>query len=208
MVDWLRRRRRSSDASEERETVSAPPAVEQRAPGVAEVLEGAGPGRTHSVLDLGAATDSSLQVYSRFARRIRFADLFADTTTREGRARALRALPAQPDEPYDLVFAWDILDRLFPEERPRLVQRLAEITAPGARLHVVIDASESSGVRPHRFALLDTGRVQCESVGPARPARRPLLPAEVERLLDPFQVVRAFTLKGGFREYVAVRSKG
>ena len=44
-----------------------------------------------------------------------------------------------------------------------------------------------------------------EPAGAPRPARSPLLPAEVERLLAPFHVVRAFTLKGGLREYLGVR---
>jgi hypothetical protein len=35
-----------------------------------------------------------------------------------------------------------------------------------------------------------------------------MLPAQVERTLAPFKVVRAFTLKGGLREYMAVRPEG
>jgi hypothetical protein len=37
------------------------------------------------------------------------------------------------------------------------------------------------------------------------PARDPLLPAQVERLLAPFEVAHAFTLKSRLREYVVVR---
>ena len=37
--------------------------------------------------------------------------------------------------------AQDILDRLDPDERLALVDRLVELTAPGARLYAVIDAS-------------------------------------------------------------------
>jgi hypothetical protein len=32
-----------------------------------------------------------------------------------------------------------------------------------------------------------------------------LLPAQVEKLLEPFDVVRAFTLRTGMREYMAVK---
>jgi hypothetical protein len=47
--------------------------------------------------------------------------------------------------------------------------------------------------------------MRCEATGPARSTPPRLLPAQVERVLAPFKVVRAFTLKGGLREYVAVR---
>ncbi|HUF76400.1 MAG TPA: hypothetical protein VMM35_08980, partial [Longimicrobiales bacterium] len=138
------------------------------------------------------------------ARRIRFADLLA-AASQGGWAGALSDMPAQPDRPYDLVFAWDILDRLAPEERPRLVARLAELTSRDARLYVTVDASGRSTTEPLRFSVVDVDRLRYESAGPSRPSRSPLLPAEVERLLAPFQVVRAFTLKGGLREYVGVR---
>ena len=67
------------------------------------------------------------------------------------------------------------------------------------------DTSERKALQPYRFTLLDVGRVRSEAIGPARPAQPPLLPAGVERMLAPFQVVSGFTLKVGVREYYAVR---
>ena len=113
-------------------------------------------------------------------------------------------MPDRPT-PYDLVFAWDILDRITPEERRRLLARVTQVSAPNARMFVGVDASGSPMAQPLKYTLLDVDRLRCEPTGPARPARPPLLPAEVEKLLAPFHVVRAFTLKGGLREYVAVR---
>jgi hypothetical protein len=156
------------------------------------------------VLDLGPAAGPSLEVYGRFARWIRFADLL-DAASHGGWAAALGDLPPHPERPYDLVFAWDILDRIFPEERPRLIARLAELSAPRARMYVAVDASGRSAVQPLGFRLLDVDSVGYEPTGPPRPPLPPLLPAEVERLLSPFRVSRAFTVKGGLREYVAVR---
>jgi len=204
-VDWLRRTHRASDPATAAPAEVLPEPVERPTPGVAALLEGVSEDRSHAVLDLGPASAASLRVYSRFARRIRFADLLTPAMSPEGCAEALEDVPAQPDRPYDLVFAWDVLDRLFPEERPRLVKRLAELGSADARLHVVTEASGRSAVHPLRFSLLDVDRMRHEVTGPARPTRRQLLPAELERLLAPFQVVHAFTLKGGLREYVAIR---
>jgi hypothetical protein len=206
-VDWLRRIRgpplREAAATAPEETVRA--SIERAAPGVAALFAGVREDGSHAVLDLGAAAETTLGLYSGFARRIRFADLLTDPPHGEAWAAELRALPRHPDQPYDLVLAWNLLDYLAPEERPPLVERLTQLTASGARLYVLVDASGEPNTHPLRFNLLGVDRVGQQVVGPPRPAQPQLLPAEVERLLAPFQVVHAFTLRLGLREYVAVR---
>lgn len=212
-MDWLRRIREllspSGGATEQAEagTESDPGSrgVERAAPGVAALLEAIDERDDHAVLDLGPATGSSLEIYNRYAGRVRFADLLADRAE-HGLADALRSLPEQPDRPYDMVFAWDTFDRLRPGERSLLVSRLEEVTAPDARLHLVIDTSEDTERSPpRRFTLLSLDRVRAEPAGPERLRHDRLLPADVEEMLAPFRVVRGFTLKGGMREYVAAR---
>jgi len=199
-VDWLRRIRRTSSPEE---TVQAP--IERAAPGVAALFAGLSEDGSHAVLDFGAAAETNLRLYSRFARRIRFADLLTDPPHGDAWAAALRALPPHPDQPYDIVLVWNLLDRLAPEERPPLVERLTRLTASGARLYVVVDASSEPNTQPFRFTLLDVDRVSQQAVGPPHPPQPQLLPAEVERLLEPFRVVRGFTLRHGLREYLAIR---
>lgn len=179
--------------------------TERRVPGVAALLSDIRWDEGHAVLDLGSATGSSLDVYQQFAERIRFADLLTERD-REALGPALDRLVSRPDPPYDLVFAWDALDRLRPRERERFVEAMEEITTPDARLHLVVDATERRGRSPRqRFGLVGVDRVQCEPAGSTTPERDPLLPARVEDLLAPFEVVRGFTLRGGLREYVAAR---
>lgn len=206
-MDWLRRRRRTPPqeviAPKPGEVIPAP--RERAAPGVAAIFAGLRRDRRHAVLDLGAAAENSLRLYSGFARWVRFADLLTDPPHGAGLAEALRTLPPLPQQPYDLVLAWNLLDRLAPAERPHLIRRLDELTAPGARLSVVVDASGKSTAHPLRFSLLDLDRVSQEATGPPEPAWPQLLPAEVGRILEPFEVVRAFTVRLGFREYVAVK---
>jgi len=203
-VDWLTRVGPPTTGSD----VRAPEArkgEERSTRGVAALLDGVHEDRSHSVLDLGTAAGSSLQLYGRFAQRVRFADILSHVPSIHGGPNLVDALPPQPEAPYDLLFAWDILDCLFPYERPRLIQRLAEISSIDARLHVIVDTSDSEIRQALRFTLLASGRMLCEPTGANQPSRGRMLPAEVEKILLPFQVVRAFTLKGGLREYVAVR---
>lgn len=207
-MDWLRRIGRAPPPDDAAADEAEPQPVEGAAPGVAALLAEVSQDRSHAVLDLGPAADVSLRVYSRFARWVRFADLLGEAwwPGAEGPSPGvLRTVPPRLERPYDLVFAWDILDRLYPDERPRLVEWLADITDPELRLHVVVRASTSAMAHPLRFALVDVDRIRYEPVSKARVAPSSLLPAEVARLLEPLRVVHAFTLKTGFREYVAVR---
>jgi hypothetical protein len=114
-------------------------------------------------------------------------------------------LPPPSGGLYDLVLAWNLLDRLTPEEHGTLMDRLTELTSPQGRLYVLVDTSEESLAPPLRFELLDRSRVAHYPAGPPTGTRPPLLPAEVERILSPFRVEHAFTLRKGLREYVAVR---
>ena len=206
-MDWLRRTGHPSPTEAHAAAVAQPEPIEGAAPGVAALLNGICEDRSHAVLDLGPAGDHSLRLYSRFARWIRFADLLGEPWRQaEGSAAGpLKTMLPQLERRYDLVFAWDILDRLFPDDRPHLMEWLADGTAPDARLHALMRASEHAIMSPLRFTLLDIDRIRYESTGTARLPPSRLLPADVAKVLMPFQVVHAFTLKTGFREYVAVR---
>lgn len=207
-MGWLRRGDRSqrpSDegADEESDGPFGEP-VERAAPGVAALLDEIGEEGPRAVLDLGPAVPSNLQLYGRYASRIRFVDLL-EVRWERGLPSALGGIPEQPDRPYDLIFAWDTLDRLYPPERPRLMERLIDVSAPDARLHAVFRASDSATTPPLRFVMLDVDRIRCEPAGPPRSPGPRLLPTEVEELLGPFEVIRGFTLRGQLREYVAAR---
>lgn len=207
---WLRRGRSFSPGGlGPVESEDEPRGRERRAtPGVQELFSALKEDGSHVVLDLGPATAGHLRVYRRFARQIRFAGLLPSPPHGADWTAVLRSLPGHPDRPYDVVLLWDLLDWLYPRERSPLVARLAELTAAGARLFAVVDASREAVAPPVRFDLVDVSTVAFERVGPPRAVRHQLLPAEMERLLEPFQVARAFTLRVGVREYVAVKGTG
>ena len=171
-------------------------------PGVTALLEGTGGRRSNlSVLDLALATDAALRVYSKIARWVRFAGIFNEL---ECDTRALARLTDTPEPPYDLVLAWDLFDRVWPHERPSLSLHLARACAPNARLHMLVSVSEAEPSQPFRYTLWDEGHMRCEPLPFPRRSRPCLQPAEVERLLAPFQVARGFALRGNLREYIAI----
>jgi hypothetical protein len=209
-VAWLGRTRAhkeppASTVNGEAEGASSGTPVERTSPGLAALFERLSRDGRHAILDLGAAGSEHLSIFSPFARRIRFAGLLPRPPECEAWAAALRRLPSNEEQPYDVVLAWDVLDRLDPGERPAVIERLAEITAPDARLYAVVDASGAATAHPVRFTLRSPDRVVQVPVGRTETAHPQLLPAHVERTLKPFEVQHAFTLRQGLREYVAAK---
>jgi hypothetical protein len=208
-VGWLRRTGPPAPAAagdvEPREE-AGPSEVERSAPGIAALFADLSEDGSHAVLDLGSATETNFELYSRFARRIRFADLLTAPLRGEPWAAAFQSLPKDPVQLYDLVLAWNLFDLVPPLGRFPLVERLAQLTTPGARIYVVVDASGEPTTQPLRFTIRGMDRVAQQAVADPRPAGPELLPAEAERLLRPFEVTHAFTLRMGYREYVAVRT--
>jgi hypothetical protein len=142
-------------------------------------------------------------VLGPFARQVRFAGLVPRSLTGEAWAAALRALPPNVSSPYDIVLGWDLLTWLAPDERAAATARLAEITAPRARIHLIVDGTGAATAQPLEYTLVGTGRIAEQSVGPPQRVSHPLLPAQLERALSPLEVMRAFVLRTGGREVVA-----
>ena len=181
--------------------------AERLAPGLATFFRGVSEDRSHAVLDLGPGASSSLRVYSRFARWVRFADVLTAAGSPSGWPEVLGSLPPHSERPFDLVIAWDVLDRLPAENRRDLAKRLAAITAPDARLFLLSAAPDVVPIGSLRFTLVDLDRMRYESTGEAHPAHATPMPAELQRVLVPFEVLRGFSTQLGLREYVAERRR-
>lgn len=206
-MNWLRRKERSEPSSAPESAEPDPGRVERTSRGISTLLSTFGDERDHSVLDLGRAAGSSLEVYRRFARWVRFADLLFDADAATDLTAALEAIPRHPERPYDVLLAWNLLDRVAPEERARVVSRLADLSAEDARLYLIVEPSAEGARQPFRFGLADVDRIWYEPAEEPLEVWPPLLPAELERLIEPFHVAHAFTTRVGLREYVATRRR-
>lgn len=209
-TSWIERLRSRTPAEVERpdsEEETTPAPVERSSPGLGALFGLLKEDGRHAILDLGPASDRHLRFLGRYARQIRFAGLVPEPPRGEALLSAIGALAPQPGHSYDVVLAWNVLDRLDRAEREALIGRLAAFTAPGGRLYAAVDASGAPTVRPVRSAIIDVDRVEHHVVGPPEPARPQLLPAHMERLLSPFEITHAFMLRVGLREYVAMKPR-
>lgn len=187
-----------------------PGPAERRSPGLAALFGGIGTAGDQRVLDLGAASGASLEVYGRYASQVRFADLCGPADEQredsdwQAAVAALTDTLADEAVRYSIVVTWDRLDYLAPAARDDLVAHLTAHAEPGARLYAVV--AETTGIPRHPVTYTLTGidRVVVNGAGgDLRPHPR-LTPAEVQRILDPFVVEHSFVLRTGSREYLAV----
>lgn len=208
-MNWLRRLggARPAESTTDEAQEAPPEPVSRAAPGIAALFDGVAEGGGHTLLDLGVASSANLAAYGFYADRVRFAGVVGGAPPDEGWVTRLQAVPGFPGYAYDVVVAWNLFDFVPKADRRLVVDHLVRITAPGARLYMVVDMSGGGSVEPTRYTLQEGGRLATEPVGSAVPAAPALLPAEVERLLDPFRVAHAFTLRSGQREYMAVRRR-
>jgi hypothetical protein len=205
-VGWLARIRGEAEgetrAVEDAGDAGASSVVERASPGLSALFGLMKADGRHSVLDLGEGNNRQMEALAPYARLIRFIGLVPGT----GDAAAVAdpsVLPEHPEYPYDVVLAWGVLDRLGPETRLALIRRLTAITAPDARMYASVSGPGVTIVQPVRATLVGVGRVEEEPVGEPRPTGPQLLPAQVEKLLSPWTVSQAFSLRSGVREYVA-----
>lgn len=182
-----------------------PPPEERSAPGLAVLFGALSSDGGHSILDLGGAEGRRLELLGRFARSVRFAEFVPHPPDGADFDAALGRMGERPGEGYDVVLAWNVFDLLDERQRRRLLDRIVEVTRPGARLHAMADSSGAPATQPVRISLTEMDRMVVEPVGPPQPAYRPLLPRQMEDLLHPFRVVSAFTVRGELREYVVRR---
>ena len=178
---------------------------ERRSPGLSALFDALAPDGLHSILDLGPASGAHLVLLSRYASQIRFANLLTSAAPGSGGYEAVRALAANPERPYDVVLAWDVLDRLDAEGRSSLMAKLMEVTAPRARVYAIAAGEGAARSAALAFTLLDFDRVLERPTGVTIGTGQPLLPAQMERVLAPFEVKSAFMLRTGAREYVAIK---
>jgi hypothetical protein len=178
---------------------------ERRSPGLAALFGALAKDGRHSVLDLGGASGAHLRLLTVYASQVRFASLLGVAGQDGVWDDALRELPPNPARPYDVVLAWDVLDRLDPERRVHFVARLGQLTAARARLYAIAGGEGAAGTGRVDFTLLGPDRVEERPADVTTTTSQPLLPAQMERVLAPFEVVSAFMLRTGAREYVAVK---
>lgn len=185
-----------------------------RAPLFALALEPFEDDRRRVVLDLGRARSGTIELFSRFRCRLDVIDLPAslehlpDPDEPAEVSRWIdRLLPATGGERVDLVLCWNLLNYLSPALIEALGARLAERSAPGARLHALIEYSaKQMPARPLSFSPEDEEIGADHPLGTATIAAPRYTPKALEKRLPGFSSERTMLLGNGMQEFLYRRS--
>lgn len=191
------------------------PVIESHSsPGLEAALQGAPDDGTCKVLDLGPSIADNVEFVSSFASYVQIVDVVGrDPSTPEiemrgfGRINALRELCDRHRRSFSLVLMWDVFNFLSIDQAERLLQSVAELCLPGARLHAIVFATETMVATPNRYRIIDSARLAYESTTTEQRGAPGLPPAAVEKLLQGFRVEHSFVLQHGVHEYVASRKR-
>lgn len=180
------------------------------------LLDGLRPGSRHAVLDLGPPLASNVKFLSALSCRVRIADLHRSLSAESLESRrpeaiaALfeRLLPLAPDERFDALLAWDVLDYLRPDQVSSLMARLTPACRPEALALVLVSTRHQIPAKPPLYRIVDRETLAYD--GPLQPVRAcpRYTQGDLVRMMPGFSVRRSLLLRNGIQEYLLARDLG
>jgi len=183
-------------------------------PGLEEALRGVPDDGSCKVLDLGPSVAANVEFVSSFASYLQIVDAIDRNLSASdlegagfGRLSTLRSLADRHRRSFGLVLMWDVLNYLSIDQAERLLQAVAELCLPNARLHAIVFATDTMATVPNRYRIINSARLAYEPATAEVQGAPNLPPAAVAKLLNGFRVEHSFVLQHGVREYVASRKR-
>jgi hypothetical protein len=183
-------------------------------PGLEEALRGVPDDGSCKVLDLGPSVADNVEFVSSFASYLQIVDAIDRNLAGDdiegggfGRLSTLQGLFGKHRRSFNLVLVWDVLNYLSTDQAERLIQAVAELCRPNARLHAIIFATDMMAAVPNRYRIVDGARLSYEPGTTELRGVPNLPPAAVGKLLKGFRVEHSFVLQHGVHEYVAARKR-
>ncbi len=183
-----------------------------RAPLFARLVESFDDQRRHVILDLGRARAGTVELFGHYRCRLDVVDLPSmldqmprgEDQTEEALAAWLeRQLPPAGSEGADLVLCWNLLNYLPLKAIELLSGLLTSRTAPGARLHALIEYSATRmPTRPPSFAPSGLELMADPAPGSETVPAPRYTPKALEKRLPGFVSDQTMLLGNGMQEFL------
>jgi SAM-dependent methyltransferase len=112
--------------------------------------------------------------------------------------RFLESSLRHPEETFDAVLAWDVLDYLDEALLPRAVQRLCGLLRPGGVALAIFHSRAPEGF--HRYRVHDAQNIELLPAAQLFPCQRVLQNREILKLFEGFQSSKTFVGRDQLRE--------
>lgn len=166
------------------------------------------------ILDLGANIGTNLEFYQNYSNRVVFAELYNDLK-RDISADEIRLsdklLNCEPDEKFDVIFAWGLLGYCSQEQLLALKERLLPHIHEKTKIHVVIYAGYTQPTTPDKYYIKNTHTLHLPLVKEYTDSQAPLTAIRLLRILGDASYENSFIMKPGmapnFFEHILVLQK-
>lgn len=189
-------------------------------PGLAIVLSGLPEDGAGRILDLSAASVANLGNLMAVSSHVRVVDSLqpedpnwqklTELPDDEGPDPDLKSATAAlfPKKwgEFDLVLAWDLLNYLTEDGFTALVDRLAILCRPQARMLLQIVVMNDMAIAPARYKIVKPDQVEISATTGERRTAPAWPSAKIERLLSGFEIEHSFVMRHGVNEYVALKT--
>ena len=162
------------------------------------------------LLDLGPVVGHNVTFFGEhLGCKIFVEDVSADIDrhVKDGKLDELAAFIAkrfpQPDDTFDGILCWDVLDYLDKAPAQALASQVARLLKPEGVALAFFNSTEPKGNEPSiytRHVVVDPTTLKYRPYPAARPKRRPILNRDVNRMFEPLRVTEQFLLKTNVRE--------
>ena len=170
------------------------------------------------ILDLSGASQASIAFITNLGHKLYSEDVlqsldlafgdgdfFANQATPHRMAAFLEQSFQFPDEHFDGVLAWDVLEYLAPPLLKGVVDRLARALRPQSYLFAMFHTEERVETIPaYYYRISDAQTLQLTSRGSRRPAQF-FNNRAVEKLFEGFESVKFFLTRDALREVIVKR---
>lgn len=188
--------------------VEAP--ITERLPLFAELIERTVAGGRCVVLDFAPPSKAGIELFNDMQCRVDIvnfpqarASLKQATTAEELVRRIQGVIPHNPAHRPTLVLCWDFLNYLPRNVISLLMDQVASLCAPEARVHALMAyTSTEMPAQPCRYTPAGREAVEIRpKIEQMRESPR-MAPKELERCLPRYSIDRVMMLRSGFQEYI------
>jgi hypothetical protein len=168
-----------------------------------------------TILDLGGATQQNVSFITNLGHRLYSEDFlrilhetFGDTNTEEEQSNAgrieyfLRQALDYPDDHFDGVLVWDVLEYLSPALLNAVIERMHKIVRPKSYMLTFFHADDKVDTVPfYTFRIQETNSLQVGQRGARRPAQL-FNNRSLEKLFHKYESVKFFLTRERLREVI------
>lgn len=166
------------------------------------------------ILDFGAAIDTNEEFYRNYSNNISFAGLYEalknNITPQEILTRK-DLFKCEPDDCFDVVFAWGLLGYCSKEQLLAIKQRLLPHMHADTKIHVVIYAGYTQPVTPDRYYIKNIRTLFLPEVKEYSNGQPPVTAIRLLKILGDASYENSFIMKPGmapnFFEHILVLQK-